>query len=104
MEDEDIVKRAIIRLSHGLIGINPCNLRLFLKTMSTLLKRREQRRWQYREVLRRQVRERLKQALHELAPEEAMDELTLAVLRAKVSEDCRVLDEAALLARERFGG
>src|SRR6185295_4885862 len=32
-----------------------------------------------------------------------MDELTLAVLRAEVAEDCRVLTETSRLARERFG-
>ncbi len=38
--------------------------------MSGLLKRREERRWQYREDLRRDVRKKLEQALHELAPGE----------------------------------
>jgi hypothetical protein len=32
-----------------------------------------------------------------------VDELTLAVLRAEVADDCRVLDEAARRARDRFG-
>ena len=32
-----------------------------------------------------------------------MDELTLAVLKAEVAEDCRVLVESAAAARERFG-
>ena len=32
-----------------------------------------------------------------------MDELTLAVLKAEVTEDCRLLAETAALARERFG-
>jgi predicted nucleotidyltransferase len=41
-----------------------------IETMTTLLKRREARRWQRREELRRQVRQKLKQALHELAPGE----------------------------------
>jgi hypothetical protein len=41
-----------------------------IKTMTTLLKRREERRWQRREDLRRQVRQGLKQALLELAPGE----------------------------------
>ena len=33
-----------------------------------------------------------------------MDELTLAVLKAEVAEDCRVLAQTAALARERFDG
>jgi hypothetical protein len=32
-----------------------------------------------------------------------MDDLTLAVLKAEVREDCRVLRETAVLVRERFG-
>ncbi|HEY2379704.1 MAG TPA: hypothetical protein VGK48_00860 [Terriglobia bacterium] len=32
-----------------------------------------------------------------------MDDLTVAVLKAEVAEDCRVLRNAASLARERFG-
>jgi hypothetical protein len=32
-----------------------------------------------------------------------MDELTLVVLRAEVTEDCRVITDTATLARERFG-
>ena len=32
-----------------------------------------------------------------------MDELTLAVLKAEVAEDCRVLRQSATLARERIG-
>ena len=38
--------------------------------MLELLKKRDERRWQYREELRREVRQRLKQALHELVPGE----------------------------------
>lgn len=33
-----------------------------------------------------------------------MDELTLAVLKAEVAEDCRVLGQTAVLARQRMGG
>ena len=33
-----------------------------------------------------------------------VDELTLAVLKAEVAEDCRILCETAALARSRFGG
>jgi hypothetical protein len=32
-----------------------------------------------------------------------MDELTLAVLRAEVADDCRVVTDTASLARDRFG-
>ena len=32
-----------------------------------------------------------------------MDELALAVLKAEIAEDCRVLGETAVLARSRIG-
>src|SRR5437773_425088 len=41
-----------------------------METMNSLLKRRDERRWQYREELRREVREKLEGALHELVPGE----------------------------------